>query len=175
MESRCAALRARRSRPREPNARRWSATMAGEVHLVPFRTQKLSPPAPMVLRSQSVGEQVVADQRRAFIAFAERAPAHVRGGPLCVGGACGRPTGPHGHTTRHAPTDGKCYSYGVICYIFVTLSDKVTQICRKIPLTLLPFLHGFVNCPKDSVKKYLRNVIFFSFRNRDGCLGTGHG
>lgn len=40
--------------------------MAGEVHPVPSRTRKLSPPAPMVLRSQSVGEQDVADQRGAF-------------------------------------------------------------------------------------------------------------
>ena len=41
--------------------------MAGEVHPVPSRTRKLSPPAPMVLRSQSVGEQDVADQRGAFL------------------------------------------------------------------------------------------------------------
>ena len=40
--------------------------MAGEVHLVPFRTQKLSPRAPMVLRRKSVGEQDVADQQGAF-------------------------------------------------------------------------------------------------------------
>lgn len=40
--------------------------MAGEAHPVPFRTRKLSPPAPMVLRSQSVGEQGAADQRGAF-------------------------------------------------------------------------------------------------------------
>ncbi len=40
--------------------------MAGEVHPVPFRTRKLSPPAPMVLRGQPVGEQVAADRRRAF-------------------------------------------------------------------------------------------------------------
>ena len=37
--------------PSQPNAPRWSATMAGEVHPVPFRTRKLSPLAPMVLRS----------------------------------------------------------------------------------------------------------------------------
>ena len=41
--------------------------MAGEAHLVPFRTQKLSPRAPMVLRSKSVGEQDVADQQGAFL------------------------------------------------------------------------------------------------------------
>ena len=40
--------------------------MAKVVHLVPFRTQKLSPLAPMVLRSKSVGEQDVADQQRIF-------------------------------------------------------------------------------------------------------------
>ena len=54
------------SRTPEPNAPRWSAAMAGEAHLVPSRTQKLSPRAPMVLRSQSVGEQDAADQRGAF-------------------------------------------------------------------------------------------------------------
>ena len=59
--------------------------MAGEVHPVPFRTRKLSPPAPMVLRSKSVGEQDVADQRGAF-SCAEGA-ARAPGGPLslCVG------------------------------------------------------------------------------------------
>ena len=41
----------RRPGPLQPNAPRWSATMAGEVHPVPFRTRKLSPLAPMVLRS----------------------------------------------------------------------------------------------------------------------------
>ncbi len=34
----------------ELNVPDWSATMAGEVHPVPFRTRKLSPLAPMVLR-----------------------------------------------------------------------------------------------------------------------------
>ena len=52
--------------PEPKNAPSWSATMAGEAHLVPFRTQKLSPRAPMVLRSESVGEQDVADQLGAF-------------------------------------------------------------------------------------------------------------
>ena len=47
--------------------------MAGEVHLVPFRTQKLSPRAPMVLRSKSVGEQDVADQQGAFAISSTRA------------------------------------------------------------------------------------------------------
>ena len=64
--SRCAALRARRRAPEPKNAPCWSAAMAGEVHPVPFRTRKLSPPAPMVLRSQSVGEQDAADQQGAF-------------------------------------------------------------------------------------------------------------
>ena len=40
--------------------------MAGKAHLVPFRTQKLSSRAPMVLRRKSVGEQDVADQQGAF-------------------------------------------------------------------------------------------------------------
>ena len=40
--------------------------MAGEAHPVPFRTRKLSPRAPMVLRGKPVGEQDVADQRGAF-------------------------------------------------------------------------------------------------------------
>ena len=43
------------------------AAMAGEAHLVPFRTQKLSPRAPMVLRRESVGEQDAAGQQRAFV------------------------------------------------------------------------------------------------------------
>ena len=40
--------------------------MAGEAHPVPSRTRKLSPRAPMVLRGKPVGEQDVADRRRAF-------------------------------------------------------------------------------------------------------------
>ena len=47
--------------------------MAGEAHLVPFRTQKLSPRAPMVLRSKSVGEQDVADQQGTFFCWPEPA------------------------------------------------------------------------------------------------------
>ena len=31
-------------------------TMAAGIHLFPFRTEKLSPPAPMVLRGLPVGE-----------------------------------------------------------------------------------------------------------------------
>jgi hypothetical protein len=31
-------------------------TMAAGIHLFPFRTEKLSPPAPMVLRGLLVGE-----------------------------------------------------------------------------------------------------------------------
>ena len=68
------------SRTPEPNAPRWSAAMAGEAHLVPSRTQKLSPRAPMVLRSQSVGEQDAADQRGAFPCPAPRLCGN-RGGP----------------------------------------------------------------------------------------------
>ena len=60
--------------PEPKNAPSWSATMAGEAHLVPFRTQKLSPRAPMVLRSESVGEQDVADQRGAFYCSSSTEP-----------------------------------------------------------------------------------------------------
>ena len=60
--------------------------MAGEVHPVPFRTRKLSPPAPMVLRSESVGEQDVADQRGAFSCAAGGRPRAGRPPPSpCVG------------------------------------------------------------------------------------------
>ena len=52
--------------PPRGNAPSWSAAMAGEAHPVPSRTRKLSPRAPMVLRSQSVGEQDAADQLGAF-------------------------------------------------------------------------------------------------------------
>ena len=62
--ARCAAPRARPWSPK--NAPSWSAAMAGEAHPVPSRTRKLSPRAPMVLRSQSVGEQDAADQPGAF-------------------------------------------------------------------------------------------------------------
>ena len=55
--------------------------MAGEVHPVPFRTRKLSPPAPMVLRRKSVGEQDVADQRGAFSCAEGGRPRAGRGRP----------------------------------------------------------------------------------------------
>ena len=48
--------------------------MAGEAHPVPCRTRKLSPRAPMVLRSESVGEQVAADQRGTFAGAAGHCP-----------------------------------------------------------------------------------------------------
>ena len=48
--------------------------MAGEAHPVPCRTRKLSPRAPMVLRSESVGEQVAADQRGTFAGAAGHGP-----------------------------------------------------------------------------------------------------
>ena len=59
--------------------------MAGEVHPVPFRTRKLSPPAPMVLRSKSVGEQDVADQRGAFSCAEGGRPHAGRPPSPCVG------------------------------------------------------------------------------------------
>ena len=76
--------------PEPKNAPSWSATMAGEAHLVPFRTQKLSPRAPMVLRSESVGEQDVADQLGAFSRLAAE---------LC-GSRGGRDSGPRGGPAR---------------------------------------------------------------------------
>ena len=76
--------------PEPKNAPSWSATMAGEAHLVPFRTQKLSPRAPMVLRSESVGEQDVADQLGAFSRLA----------PELCGSRGGRHSGPRGGPAR---------------------------------------------------------------------------
>ena len=64
------------------------AAMAGEVHLVPFRTQKLSPRAPMVLRRESVGEQDAAGQQRAFV-------------PEREGGASALPSLCHTETLSH--------------------------------------------------------------------------
>ena len=95
---RCAAPRAR---AQQQNAPRRSATMAGEVHPVPFRTRKLSPPAPRVLRRKAVGERVVADLRGAFARGEGLRPlppfslrvgppvprARGAGGPLSAGGA----------------------------------------------------------------------------------------
>ena len=63
--------------------------MAGEAHLVPFRTQKLSPRAPMVLRSQSVGEQDAADQLGAF--RVGEAPGSAAGGLPPYAGGRARP------------------------------------------------------------------------------------
>ena len=49
----------------ETRACRWSAVMVEGVHLVPFRTQKLSPPAPMVLSGKPMEEQDIADLQQA--------------------------------------------------------------------------------------------------------------
>lgn len=48
-------------KPLKPRACRWSAAIVEGAHLVPFRTQKLSPPAPMVLSGKPMEEQDVAD------------------------------------------------------------------------------------------------------------------
>lgn len=61
--------------------------MAGEAHPVPFRTRKLSPRAPMVLRRKAVGEQGAADQQGAFSRGGGPVPAPAGAGPLCV--CCG--------------------------------------------------------------------------------------
>ena len=53
--------------------------MAGEAHPVPSRTRKLSPRAPMVLRSKSVGEQDAAGHQGAFCQG--RPPPRERRGP----------------------------------------------------------------------------------------------
>ena len=91
----------------EENAPCWSATMAGEVHLVPFRTQKLSPLAPMVLRSQSVGEQDVADQQGAFFGPGGP-PSRERRGPSAVSGDC-----VYDSLERIRARQGLCYVNGL--------------------------------------------------------------
>ena len=65
-EPRCAALRARGSPPGGRNAAHRSAALAAGARPVPFRTRKLSRPAPMVLRGKPVGEQGAADRWTAF-------------------------------------------------------------------------------------------------------------
>ena len=84
----CRALCGPQGTDGHTNALCRPAAMAGEAHLAPFRTQKLSPRAPMVLRSESVGEQDVADQLGAFSRLAAE---------LC-GSRGGRDSGP-----RRAP------------------------------------------------------------------------
>ena len=54
---------------RRQNAPRRPAAMAGEAHPVPSRTRKLSPRAPMVLRSESVGEQDAAGHQGASVSY----------------------------------------------------------------------------------------------------------
>ena len=65
LRSLCGPQGTEREAPQE-NAPCWPAAMAGEAHPVPSRTRKLSPLAPMVLRSESVGEQDAAAQQGAF-------------------------------------------------------------------------------------------------------------
>ena len=72
--------------PLQPNAPRWSATMAGEVHPVPFRTRKLSPLAPMVLRSSPWESRTSLTNEGHLRAGRAPSPAWWRG-PLAYGGA----------------------------------------------------------------------------------------
>ena len=98
--ARCAALRARGGpRPQAGGAAHRSAARAGGARPVPFRTRKLSPRAPRVLRRKSVGGQGAADRWTAPSADPrEEAPGETRGpfaipgrprpGPFCA--LCGR-------------------------------------------------------------------------------------
>ena len=63
----CRALCGPQGTDGHTNALCRPAAMAGEAHLAPLRTQKLSPRAPMVLRREPVGEQDAAGQQRAFV------------------------------------------------------------------------------------------------------------
>lgn len=94
--------------------------MAGEAHPVPSRTRKLSPRAPMVLRGKPVGEQDVADQRRAF-SFSLCASRRPRRGPTAAAGApsSSRADRVCGHEPRRglgrAPPEAACGEAGRAC------------------------------------------------------------
>lgn len=81
---------------KQQNAPWRPAAMAGEAHPVPSRTRKLSPRAPMVLRSKSVGEQDAAGHQGAFCQGRpppreRRGPPRVSRRPACrAGGGRGR-------------------------------------------------------------------------------------
>ena len=68
--------------------------MAGEAHPVPFRTRKLSPRAPMVLRRKAVGEQGAADQQGAFSRGGGPVPAPAGAGPPLLARMPAAPPGP---------------------------------------------------------------------------------
>ena len=93
---RCAALRAR-GPPGPAGAAHRSAARAGVARPDPFRTRKLRPLAPMVLRGEPVGEQGAADR---WTAPGRPTEALKRGppGPLSrIPGPCGsRGAGPAG-------------------------------------------------------------------------------
>ncbi len=79
--------------------------MAGEAHPVPSRTRKLSPRAPIVLRSKSVGEQDAAGHQGAFCQG--RPPQRERRGPPRISRrpAC-RAGGPRGRVRPPGPLSG---------------------------------------------------------------------
>ena len=93
---------AERPARKQQNAPWRPAAMAGEAHPVPSRTRKLSPRAPMVLRSKSVGEQDAAGHQGAFCQGRpppreRRGPSRVSRRPACRAGGAGgrvRPPGP---------------------------------------------------------------------------------
>ena len=87
---------------KQQNAPWRPAAMAGEAHPVPSRTRKLSPRAPMVLRSKSVGEQDAAGHQGAFCQG--RPPPRARRGPFRVSRrpAC-RAGGPRGRVRPPPP------------------------------------------------------------------------
>ena len=83
-ETRCAALRGTRAPPGRSAAHR-SAVLAAGARPVPFRTRKLSRPAPMVLRGKPVGEQGAADRWTALRRRGGPRGMFPRGPPLfCV-------------------------------------------------------------------------------------------
>ena len=84
--TRCAALRGTRAPPGRSAAHR-SAVLAAGARPVPFRTRKLSRPAPMVLRGKPVGEQGAADRWTALRRRGGPRGMFPRGPPLfCVWG-----------------------------------------------------------------------------------------
>lgn len=92
--------------PLQPNAPRWSATMAGEVHPVPFRTRKLSPLAPMVLRSSPWESRTSLTNEGHLRAGRAPSPAWWRGPPSVRGPDAGQSSGDIGE--HEWPCGFKC-------------------------------------------------------------------
>lgn len=121
--------------------------MAGEVHPVPFRTRKLSPPAPMVLRSGPWESRTSLTNEGHL--RAEGPVTRVVAGPSCVWLGAGRTNGGIGQYE---------WSYGLKCccdraFIYLLLRFRFLDVRLRFGIISRDLtLRGTLNAPPACLK-----------------------